>query len=187
MINKKDVILKVLYFVCGIILLSLHSILNAFNIITPDSYFLNSVLVFVCIIVSVLVVYQHNKVLRSNIYFSDVILSFCLSMLLYGIYFIPVFGFYKLPGANNSIILIFVFVLYSLFLQEISALLSKSKKYSDITINNRNTINIKWNFAIVLKYISYILMAASFLGAIFNIVVPKVDMSMPIDYFFNGI
>lgn len=186
MINKKDVILKVLYFVCGIILLSLHSILNAFNIITPDSYFLNSVLVFVCIIVSVLVVYQHNKVLRSNIYFSDVILSFCLSMLLYGIYFIPIFGFFKLAGANNSIVLIFVFILYSLFLREISTLLSKRKNDSSIAINNRNTINVKWHFAIVLKYISYVLIAASFLGAIFNIVIPKIDMSMPIDYFLKG-
>lgn len=186
MINKRSLLIKMFYFVFGLIVLSAFSLLDNFNMIAPTSYLLNSIFVLVCIVASLLAVYYHSKASSCDTHLLDVIISFAMSMLIYCIYFIPIFNFYKLMGANNSIIFILVFVLYSLFLREVSVLVRKRETLAKPRISNKIAYKSNYYAGTIIRYISNVLIECSFATAVFNTVYPVVDMSLPFDFFVLG-
>ena len=186
MINKRSLLIKILYFVFGLVVLSVFSLMDYFNMITQTSYLLNSIFVSVCIATSLLAVYYHSKASNCDTHPVDAIISFAMSMLIYCIYFIPIFNFYKLMGANNSIIFILVFVLYSLFLREVSLLVRKRETLAKPKISNKSAYKSNYYAGTIIRYISNVLMVCSFAAAVFNTVYPVVDMSLPYDFFILG-
>lgn len=87
-------------------------------------------------------------------------------------------------GANNSIIFILVFVLYSLFLREVSLLVRKRETLAKPKISNKSAYKSNYYAGTIIRYISNVLMVCSFAAAVFNTVYPVVDMSLPYDFLF---
>lgn len=89
-------------------------------------------------------------------------------------YILPFWGFIGMKGANNAVGMIFTFVLYSMFLMEISICL-KSKNGEEIhkTLNNQKVYGKKYYIAQWLKYIAIIFTVASFIFAVLTLFIPN--------------
>lgn len=200
MLNIKALLVKLAFFVTGIVLLIIVSVLNSFKLISPTSYVINSLFLAVSIAASLVSFIAHKRLIKSGVHIIDIIISVVLFLLLYLIYLIPPFGFYGLHGVNNSIVLLFVFTLGAMYLGEIAKVMEQknrtAKKPPNAPQRKKNrypnvTVRIGFTGALsgmgygdstmpdkVFRVLSFIFLAVSFAAAIFNVIYPIIDMSM---------
>lgn len=200
MLNIKALLVKLAFFVTGIVLLISVSILNSFRLISPTTYVINSLFLAVSIAASLVSFIAHKRLIKSSVHIIDIIISVVLFLLLYLIYLIPPFGFYGLHGVNNSIVLLFVFNLGAMYLGEIAKVMEQKNRTTKKPPNapqrkkNRNpnvTVRIGFTGALsgmgygdstmpdkVFRVLSFIFLAVSLAAAIFNVIYPIIDMSM---------
>ena len=200
MLNIKALLVKLAFFVTGIVLLISVSILNSFSLISPTTYVINSLFLAVSIAASLVSFIAHKRLIKSSVRIIDIIISVVLFLLLYLIYLIPPFGFYGLHGVNNSIVLLFVFNLGAMYLGEIAKVMEQknrtTKKPPNAPQRKKNrypkvTVRIGFTGALsgmgygdstmpdkVFRVLSFIFLAVSLAAAIFNVIYPIIDMSM---------
>lgn len=200
MLNIKALLVKLAFFVTGIVLLIIVSVLNRFKLISPTAYVINSLFLAVSIAASLVSFIAHKRLIKSGVRIIDIIISVVLFLLLYLIYLIPPFGFYGLHGVNNSIVLLFVFTLGAMYLGEIAKVMEQknrtAKKPPNAPQRKKNrypnvTVRIGFTGALsgmgygdstmpdkVFRVLSFIFLAVSFAAAIFNVIYPIIDMSM---------
>ncbi len=200
MLNIKALLVKLAFFVTGIVLLISVSILNSFSLISPTTYVINSLFLVVSIAASLVSFIAHKRLIKSSVHIIDIIISVVLFLLLYLIYLIPPFGFYGLHGVNNSIVLLFVFNLGAMYLGEIAKVMEQknrtTKKPPNAPQRKKNrypnvTVRIGFTGALsgmgygdstmpdkVFRVLSFIFLAVSLAAAIFNVIYPIIDMSM---------
>jgi len=192
--------IKILYFLTGIVLLCVVCVLSKNNIISTETYIFNTVLVAVAIFLTIIAVIMYNKCVKQNYTKPSplrLILSFISPFIMFGLYHLPFLGFVGLKGVNNSIIGIYVFSLYGLFVYDISYFI-KAKYYAGTRLKSRNIVNFSHSYSrshlggvqnisknngtyylhMILKYIAVFFILMSFFIAVFNIIFPKVDMSL---------
>lgn len=200
MLNIKTLLVKLAFFVTGIVLLIIVSVLNSFKLISPTTYVINSLFLAVSIAASLVSFIAHKRLIKSSVRIIDIIISVVLFLLLYLIYLIPPFGFYGLHGVNNSIVLLFVFNLGAMYLGEIAKVMEQknrtTKKPPNAPQRKKNrypnvTVRIGFTGALsgmgygdstmpdkVFRVLSFIFLAVSLAAAIFNVIYPIIDMSM---------
>lgn len=204
--NVKTLLIKLMFFFTGIALLIVVSILNSFNLISPTSYVINSVLLAVSIGASVVCFIMHKKLMKISVHVIDIIISVVLFLFIYLIYLIPPLGFYGLLGVNNSIIMLFVFVLGAMYFGEIAAVLERKNTERRNNAPKKSLVNtrqgkpdrpkISIQIGItgslasryngdgimpnenVFKVMSVILFVIPLLVAIVNVIYPIIDMSI---------
>lgn len=203
--NVKALIIKLIFFFSGIALFILTAVLNSFKLISPTTYVANSALLAVPIGLSVLCYIRHNKAIKSSVHIIDIIISFVLFFFIYLIYLIPPFGFHDTLGVNNSLLILFVFVLGAMYLGEIAAVFehkiaqrrnnAPKKSLYDTQQGNPYKPRISIHFGVtgslshryqgegampnanVFKTVSLIMLVVSIAAAIFNTIYPIIDMT----------
>ena len=194
---KSLIKIKLLYFLSGVILFVLDSILSYNNIISTETYVINSAFVLISTSLTIIAVILYNKCekqgqIKPN--WLHLLLSFVTPFIIFGLYNLPFLGFVGLKGVNNSIICIYLFSLYALFLYDLSYFVKAkydkgsklkntiSKSYSGLYLKSIKSINnniVIYYLHTVLRYGAVFFVTASILIAVFNLIIPKVDWSAP--------
>lgn len=200
---KSLIKIKLLYFLSGVILFVLVSILSYNNIISTEAYVINSVFVLISILLTIIVVILYNKCekqgqIEPNLL--HLLFSFVTPFIIFVLYHLPFFGFVGLKGVNNSIICIYLFSLYALFMYDLSYFVKAkydkgsklkstiSNSYSRFYLKSIKSINDNsfiYYLHTVLRYGSVFFVTASILIAVFNLIIPKMDWSAPYQMFFQ--
>lgn len=174
-INKKLLIVKLLYMLSGAIFLIIISFLSKLQIIYSNSYVINTVITSIIISITVFVIIIYNKMRTPEVHIADLVLSFILPFILLVIYRIPVFGFLGQKGVNNSIMIVYFFSLYAFFVYDLSLMIGKRYRNSQKKIGNSATG--KFYFHKIIKYFATCIVILALIFAIINIFIPKFDFS----------
>lgn len=120
----------------------------------------------------------------------NIIVSFVLSIALYGVYHLPIFGFIGAKGIHNGICGLFVFTLFSRFAMNLSVYLESKYGYAVTSSNLRANIQgrgaITGAYAItkILKIYAVFILLGGIAIAMFNAFMPVIDMSTPYQHIF---
>ena len=116
----------------------------------------------------------------------NIIVSFVLSIALYGVYHLPVFGFIGAKGIQNGICGLFVFTLFSRFAMNLSVYLESKYGYAVTSSNLRAKGTITGAYAItkILKIYAVFILLGGIAIAVFNAFMPVIDMSTPYQHIF---
>lgn len=175
---KKNLILIKfgVFFTCVTFLIIL-SVLNKSHMITSKSYFVNGIFTVLSISISIILFVIYKKECKKcgdkifNLFW--IIVSLLVCFLLYFLYCIPLLGFIRVKGVNNSVLIIFIFTLFTMFIYDVSYYVESRLSNSPKTINSK-TDSLGCFFRSVAVY--FISMAI--LASIVNFILPKLDVSM---------
>lgn len=183
-IDKKMLRVKILYIITGAFLLAIASLLSKLKVISTKTYIVNAVFIIFSMFFTILAIVAYHKVekiKKGNLNVINPILSFMLPIILILIYQIPAFGFSNFLGVNNSIIMIYLFSLYSFFIYDISFILRD--KYSCTNKKIGTTVPRKYYLYKILKCFAMYIVIMSFVFAIINLFDPKFDVSFLLQFF----
>ncbi|MEE0872472.1 MAG: hypothetical protein UIH27_03245 [Ruminococcus sp.] len=120
----------------------------------------------------------------------NIIVSFVLSIALYGVYHLPIFGFIGAKGIHNGICGLFVFTLFSRFAMNLSVYLESKYGYAVTSSNlranvqGRGVITGAYVMAKVLKTFAIFIFLGGVFMAMFNAFMPVIDISTPYQIVF---
>ena len=134
--------------------------------------------------VILLMLFQYRG--RQAVGIINIIVSFVLSIALYGVYHLPVFGFIGAKGLHNGICGLFVFTLFSRFAMNLSVYLESKYGYAVTSSNLRAKGAITGAYAItkILKIYAVFILLGGIAIAMFNAFMPVIDMSTPYQHIF---
>ena len=134
--------------------------------------------------VILLMLFQYRG--RQAVGIINIIVSFVLSIALYGVYHLPLFGFIGAKGIHNGICGLFVFTLFSRFAMNLSVYLESKYGYAVTSSNLRAKGAITGAYAItkILKIYAVFILLGGIAIAMFNAFMPVIDMSTPYQHIF---
>ena len=138
--------------------------------------------------VILLMLFQYRG--RQAVSIINIIVSFALSIALYGIYHLPVFGFIGEKGIQNGICGLFVFTLFSRFALNLSVYLKSNYGYTvtpsnlRANVQGRGTITGAYVIAKILKIYAVFILFGGIAIAVFNAFMPVIDISTPYQMVF---
>ena len=134
--------------------------------------------------VILLMLFQYRG--RQAVGIINIIVSFVLSIALYGVYHLPIFGFIGAKGIHNGICGLFVFTLFSRFAMNLSVYLESKYGYAVTSSNLRAKGAITGAYAItkILKIYAVFILLGGIAIAMFNAFMPVIDMSTPYQHIF---
>lgn len=180
MINKKFHLLykDIFVFMLGVLLMIIYSLYFKNN----DTILVRSVFTFLSIVISIYSLYLscHYISNKTIIYTILPVLYFCL---FYIIYLLPCLGFIGHIGVNNNICMVFESMFGAKFLINISCYFNQKLAYKKVVIKN-NTLKNRYDYSRIVQYFVIIYFCSVILGALVNIFINKIDMSIPYQLLF---
>ena len=150
---------------------------------------INICLFAVCALaVILLMLFQYRG--RQAVGIINIIISFALSIALYGVYHLPVFAFIGEKGIQNGICGLFVFTLFSRYALNLSIYLKNNHGYAVTSSNlranvqGRGVITGAYVMAKVLKTFAIFIFLGGVFMAMFNAFMPVIDISTPYQIVF---
>lgn len=187
--NKKLLFVDVISFFVSIFILILVRVCNIFEVNDLMTNIVFTALTIIISVFSMLFVYKCDNKNKLGI---NIILCFVFVLLLYLIYTLPIFDFVGQKGVSNSICMVFEILFGSKYLIYLSYVLNTKNVGASIRSNEqlfkphnisfsivKNSFNSNqrdYNFFRVLGVFVFI---GGIIGAIFNAVMPVIDMSVP--------
>lgn len=164
-----------------LILLMILSVLNSINKISSTSYFINAVFTALSggIALTMFVLYKKEckkceAEAFSLLWLIISVLSYCG---IYCIYCIPLLGFIDVKGVNNSVIIVYTFSLFSMFIYDLSYYIDLNHNNSPRKIGcNKSDLS---SLCKVARAIAVYFIVVAIIVAIINFVMPKIDVSIP--------
>lgn len=177
---KKLLIIDIISFISSIILLILVKLCYIFTANNLPVSITLTTLAIVIAIVNMLFLYKNdkNKNDKKCPISINIILCIIFFLLLYIIYTLPIFDFIGQKGVNNSVCLVFECLFGSKFLIYLSYVL-KSKSVNISFSLNKNSFNLAQNYYKFFSTLGIFVFIGGIIGAIFNIFIPAIDMSVP--------
>lgn len=154
------------------------------NLFPVTVSFVNIGISAVCsLAVILLMLFQYRN--RQSVGIVNIVIPFVLTIALYGIYHLPVFGFIGVKGLQNGICGLFVFTLFSRFALNLSVFLKSNYDYTVTSSNlranvqGRGTITGAYVIAKILKIYAIFMLIGGIAIVMFNAFMPVIDMSTP--------
>ena len=180
--NKKIMILDTLSFGVGVLLLFLIKCFYYFfgnNIISNVLFGLSSIAI---VLIIMLFTYRLDIVNVNMLNFLYAIACFLLFFLIYSL---PFWGFIGQRGANNGVLIIFLFMFGAKYLLYLSKILRNRSRNVSLNIQGK-TLNSSKNYYKIISVYAWILLFGSIVLVFVNVFYPLSEMgSGVIDYFSN--
>lgn len=179
--NKRIMILDTLSFCIGALLLLLIKCFYSFfgnNNISNVLFGLSSVAI---VLVIMLITYRLDIVNVNMLNFFYAIACFLLFFLLYSL---PFWGFIGQRGANNSVLIIFMFMFGAKYLLYLSKILRNRSRNVSLNIQG-NTLNSSKNFFKIISVYAWILLFASIVLVFVNTFYPVAEMGGLVFSYFS--
>lgn len=138
--------------------------------------------------VILLMLFQYRG--RQAVGIINIIVSFVLSIALYGVYHLPLFGFIGAKGIQNGICGLFVFTLFSRFAMNLSVYLKSNYGYTVPSSNLRANVQGRsattgaYTITKILEIYAVFILLGGIAIAVFNAFMPVIDMSTPYQHIF---
>lgn len=185
--SKTLLITDLCLFVFAVVFFFVCSVLK--NLFPVTASPINICLSAVCALaVILLMLFQYRG--RQAVGIINIIISFALSIALYGVYHLPVFAFIGEKGIQNGICGLFVFTLFSRFALNLSVYLKNNHGYAVTSSNlranvqGRGVITGAYVMAKVLKTFAIFIFLGGVFMAMFNAFMPVIDISTPYQIVF---
>ena len=177
MFNKKLAIYTVINFAIGYLCLLIVRLATSLTIINTESYILNSIILIFSAIATIPYIYKsYNLADTIKIQIPDIAIPIVFALVLYILYLLPPLNFIGVNGINNSVALIFIFSMGSVYIFNIYFYLKE--KYPQKNIKTLKPLDYSKQRRInEIKLIGYIMPALSFIFASINLFVPVIDIS----------
>lgn len=173
-INIDTLSAKSVYFAIGIVLLTVYSILNHNTIAQPGMNTINIIFIALTILISVAALLIHSSKTKKFAGVIDIMISVALVVLNIVIYILPFWGFIGMKGANNAVGMVFTFVLYAMFLIEISIYLKrKDEERTHKILRNQKSNGARCYAGQLFKCIAVFLVVMSFIFAVLTLFIPN--------------
>ena len=189
MFNKKLFVTDICLFFISLFFFLIFSI--------GRNYFTNTTIQvcisFICVLsVILMMIFQYRKINRkiNSIRIMNAFIPLALSIALYILYHLPVFGFIGTTGIQNGICGLFVFTLFSRFAFNLSEFLRINYGYTvtpsnlRANIEGRGAITGAYVIAKILKVYAIFVFVGGIAIAMFNAFFSVIDMSVPYQMIF---